>query len=201
MQETAEPPSMPVLRRRAEPEIAPGLPLPSKGHAWALDASVGAQQFTQLRFSPTQLNNHRKQNVAKATLAPFAFKQKATVEVAGSTAKVRLRSSVPVFYVRSIYSVDDTNMDDEAYAEPHLALVKLEVQGDHRIASTIAFGRITQKPSRSEGVIETRLERIADTSWFKITPMEALAPGEYGLIPLPKTQNTFSTVILDFAIL
>jgi hypothetical protein len=175
------------------------LGLPRRGHAWALDANGDAKQFTRLNFSPTRLNNHKGENYAKAFTGEFLFRQRATVDIPGSRASVRLHDGSTTFYVQSLDGEDGDAIEDQL-APPRLNLVKLQVDSDHRVANTFLFRRIPEKAKRSEDIIATTVQRVGKSAWFKVTPMHPLERGEYALIPLPEERSEYSTVILDFAI-
>ena len=182
-------------------QIAPGLYLPTKGTVWALDQFESKDQLVHLKYDQTGVNNHTASNLLKGSVVPFVFKQTKTIEVKGVSAAVRLHTTHPVIYCRSIYEGDEESSPDaNAVTHIELAVVKLRVEGDKRLVSTVEFTQLTGKAARSEGRVEATAERIGDSHWMKITPKEALVPGEYGVVPLPKGQNLFSPVVYDFAI-
>lgn len=182
--------------------VVPGLPLPSKGRIWALDRFEGKWQLVHLKYVSTDVNNHTGSNLLKGTAMPFVFKQKKTVEIHGAAASVRLHDTQPSIYFRGLNAGDEDASSDAADAMTRsvYTLIKLRSQSDKRLLSTIEFAQVTGKAARSEGRIETMIERIQGTQWYKITPSKALEPGEYGLLPLPKGQNMFSAIVFDFAI-
>lgn len=182
-------------------QIAPGLYLPTKGTVWALDQFESKDQLVHLKYDQTGVNNHTASNLLKGSVVPFVFKQTKTIEVKGVSAAVRLHTTHPVIYCRSIYEGDEeSSPDTNAVTHIEFAVVKLRVEGDKRLVSTVEFTQLTGKAARSEGRVEAAAEQIGDSHWLKITPKEALVPGEYGVVPLPKGQNLFSPVIYDFGI-
>ena len=196
-----------------EPEPEPGvelfhhpstpldeLGLPRRGHAWALDHNGDAKQLTRLSFSPTRLNTHKAENYPKAFTGEYIFKQRATVDVPGPRASIRLHDGATTFYVQSLDADDDDFEEEPQDAAPRLKLVKLQVDGEHRVVNTFLFGRSPEKAKRSEDSVEITVQRVADSAWFKVVPTHPLEPGEYALIPLPTERTEFSKVILDFAI-
>lgn len=191
-----------VARSVPGPAVAPGLLLPATGRVWALDTFEGKPDLVRLMYLPTSMDRHAVSNFAKANLAPFIAKMKATVEVRGAEASARLHESMPAIFVRCSQGDDEDAALDPSTAETHteLVLVKLEVRGDKRLVSTMAFTQVTGKASRSEALVEVNREQVAGTAWQKITPRQPLAPGEYGLVALPKGQALFATRVFDFAI-
>jgi len=184
--------------RSSRPEVAPGLVLPDAGHEWALDKFGGQPQLVQLKYTAVQSNNHVVSNIAKENVAPFVYKPKATWEVPGPAAAVRLHTVTPVIFFVSTY--DDEDAADSSVGLDSLALVKLQVHKDRRIVSTTAYTQLTGKAKRSEDQVETVTEKIGSSGWFKISPKEPLPPGEYGLVRLPKQANLLGAAIFDFAI-
>jgi hypothetical protein len=184
------------------PAVAPGLMLPATGRVWALDIFEGKPDLIRLMYLPTSTDRHAVSNFAKANLAPFIAKMKTTVEIRGATASARLHEPMPAIFVRCSQRDDEDAALDPSTAETYteLVLVKLEVHGDKRLVSTMAFTQVTGKASRSEALVEVNREQVAGTAWQKITPRQSLAPGEYGLVALPKGQALFATRVFDFAI-
>lgn len=179
-------------------EAAPGLVLPSAGHIWALDRFAGQPQLVQLKYTLVKANNHAASNTVKASLAPFVYKPKATWELPGAAALVRLHDATPAIFFVSAYSSDDAA--DPAATLGGLALVRLHVHDGNRVVSTTAFTQFTSKAKRSEDQVETVIEKVRDSVWCKISPKEPLPPGEYALVRLPKQATLLGASIFDFAI-
>jgi hypothetical protein len=136
--------------------VAPGLTLPNRGYIWALDNFAAKPQLVQLKYVLTDVDRHAASNQAKVQLAPFIYKPKATVEILGATAVVRLHQTTPAIFVRGRYREDENAADpSEASTIGNLALVKLKVKGERRVVSTVAFTQLSNKAKRSEDVIET----------------------------------------------
>lgn len=201
----ATPTSTALLSAGSEVEIEGGLTLPSKGHVWAVDTFQGKAQLVQMKYLPTNLDNHAGSNVLKTNLAPFMYKPKATVEISGAAAGVRLHETSPAIYIRGYGSL---NVDSDDAADPaassntqtQLIVVRLETKKDKRIISTIAFTQITGHAARNNQSVQVNIKRVGKTDWQKITPVQPLEPGEYALVPMPRGQNLFPSSVFDFAI-
>jgi hypothetical protein len=191
---------MPVQSRG--PTVAPGVTLPATGRIWALDTFEGMQELVHMMYIPIITDRHAAENLVKANLAPFIYKPKMTMEIPGTKAAVRLHDLTPVIFVRrSRADVEDAALGSaSAQGNTGLALVKLEVHGNKRLVSTIAYTQVTGKASRSQAAVETVIEPVAKSDWEKIMPKHPLAPGEYALVALPEQQNLYSTRVFDFAI-
>ena len=194
--------AMPIPATTVGPAVAPGLPLPGTGQVWALDTFVGKPELVHLMFFPTLVDQHSASNFAKANLAPFIVKMKHTVEIRGKSATVRLHVPSPAIYVRSAPAYNEDAAVDLT-AEPstgNWTVVKLKVLQENRLVMTLKKPQVSGKVSRSVAEVEVVKETLAHTNWQKITPKEPLAPGEYGLILLPKGQGWISPRVYDFAI-
>lgn len=184
------------------PLVAPGLSLPSTGRIYALDEFAGKAELVHLKYRTVELNNHAGSNLLKTQAAPFFYKPKKTVEIEGASAQIRLHAPSPVFFVRrnSWASEESEDGPNPGSGPGSLSLMRLDVKSDRRVAATIAFTQVTGHAARSESIIETVDEPIPGGDWYKIKPKEPLPPGEYGWMSLPNGQNTFGTVVYDFAI-
>jgi hypothetical protein len=184
------------------PLVAPGLSLPSTGRLYALDSFEGKAELVHLKYRTVELNNHSGSNLLKTQAAPFLYKPKKTVEIKGSSADVRLHEASPIFFVRhnSWAGEESADVSQPASGAGVLSLMRLEVKADRRVAATLAFTQVTGHASRSESIVATVEEPIPGGDWYKISPKEPLPPGEYGWMALPNGQNTFGTVVYDFAI-
>ena len=182
--------------------IGEGLELPSHGHVWAREDFEGRAQLVQLKFVTTEVNSHTASNFLKTQAAPFVYKPKRSIEIAGARANVRLHDPSASIYIRgyAISASDDAADAPETSTHMDLTLVKIESKKDRRIVSTIAFTQITGKAARSNQIIAATIEQLGNSEWQKVTPNEPLPPGEYALMCLPRGQNLFSGRVFDFAI-
>ena len=179
-------------------EVAPGLTLPDAGHVWALDRFAGQPQLVQLKYTIVVGNNHAASNTLKAGLVPFVYKPKATWEVPGPAALVRLHDATPAIFFVSVYGSEDAADPEAKWGD--LALVRLQVRDGSRVVSKTAFTQITGKAKRSEEQVETVIEKVGSHGWYKILPKQPLPPGEYAFVRLPKQAYLLGANIFDFAI-
>lgn len=182
--------------------IGDGLELPSRGNVWARESFEGRPQFVQLKSVPTELNKHAASNFLKTQMAPFVYKPKDSIEIAGASANVRLHDSSASIYIRgyAIAASEDAADAPETSTQMALTLVKVEPKKDRRIVSTIAFTQITGKAARSNQIVAATIQQLGNTDWQIVTPNEPLPPGEYALMCMPRGQNLFSARVFDFAI-
>jgi hypothetical protein len=181
--------------------IGEGLVLMSFGHVWARDTFDGKPQLVQLRFLPTKIDQHVGSNLLKTNLAPFVYKPKASIEIEGAAANVRLHDPHVSIYVRGFSDWSgDAAPSSETSTRTDLMLVRAESKKDRRIISTVAFTQITAKAARSEDTVAFTMEKVGNSDWRKITPNDPLPPGEYALMFMPRGQNLFPTRVFDFAV-
>ena len=182
-------------------EIGEGLILPAVGHVWARDKFDGQPQLIQLKYVPTELDRHTASNILKTEMAPFVYKPKHSVEIAGAAAGVRLHDPHVCIYIRGYATVsEDAAVAHATSTQTELTLVKAESKKDRRIISTIAFTQFTESAARRDLAIVVNVEKLANTDWKKITSNEPLPPGEYALTLMPRGQNLLPTIVFDFAI-
>ena len=171
------------------PVVAPGLSVPSTGLPYALDHYQGKAELVPMHHSTVDVNSHNGANVAGSLAGSFFYKPKTTIELAGEHARTVLHDQTPALFLHTLLDPDGAEF----------AIVKAVANKDKRVFSEIRHTQLTGNAKRKDGAVETRREALGD-GWIKITPVAALPPGEYGFLPLPKNQNTFSTMIFDFAI-
>ena len=98
----------------------------------ALDTISAPQpQLVQLKFTSVQANNHLVANRVKAGLAPFVFRPKATWEVPGAAAVVRLHDATPAIFFVMVYGADDAA--DPKAAMDGFAIVRLQPDEGKRV--------------------------------------------------------------------
>jgi hypothetical protein len=184
----------------SQTEVAPGLALPSAGHVWALDTFAGQPQLVPLKYTMVEANNHLASNTVKASLAPFLYKPKATWEIQGPAALVRLHDATPAIFFVTVYGSEDAADPTAAAKWGNFALVRLRVSDGKRVVSTTAFTQYTAKAKRSEEQVEAVIQKVGNRGWYKILPQQPLLPGEYAFVRLPKQATMLGANIFDFAI-
>ncbi|MDP9038411.1 MAG: hypothetical protein M3O02_03935 [Acidobacteriota bacterium] len=182
------------------PEVAPGLRIPNGSGALplALDHYEGKPELVVIHHSTVEVNNHTGANVAGSLAASVFYKPKMTTELAGLHARIALHDPRPSFFVHLLEDPDSSG--DAANSDTAVwAIVAASETKDHRVFAKVQFTQLTGHAKRAQGSIESETERLGN-GWLKITPKADLAPGEYAIMPVPRTPNTFSTVVFDFAL-
>jgi hypothetical protein len=165
--------------------VAEGLQLPTYGHVWALDTWKGVRELVRLKPPDTT-----------ADTPGFPLKLRHTIEFKGEAAQVRVHDASPVFFLRGVSGSDDGRSD--------LVVVRVNIEGQRREVSKDAMGQLKQQAKHADGeypdVIGIRQQRVGSTDWYRLSPKQILAAGEYALVPLPASPGFAEGEVFDFAI-
>jgi hypothetical protein len=167
--------------------VADGLQLPTYGHVWALDTWKGIRELVRLRPPDTTTDE-----------PGFSLKLHRAIEFKGEAALVRMHDAAPLFFLRGVSG------DDSDGSRIDLAIVRLSVSGQRRSATKDAMAQLKlqgkSQGSQSPDVIGMKQQRMGTTDWYRLSPRQALTPGEYALVPLPSSIGFAAGEIFDFAI-
>lgn len=176
--------------KRAEeaesPTVAPGLRLPDGGGVFLLDNFRGRPQLVEMVQNGGELNKQTGKNILRAAMNPLTLSSKQTIEIKGLHARVQAHEAQPVFYM-NVNQADsgpdaggapskDTDQQPDRYR-----IVRVEQKKDSRVVGNLSiaiYGKVTEK----EDWVKTTISPVGD--WVKVTPDEALAPGEYALVEM-----------------
>lgn len=134
---------------------------------------------------------------AKRKIAAFlilAIKEKKTVILPGPAAAMRVRTRKPTIHV---------NLPDAG--ESQFYLLRLQSKGNHREVTQVRIFAIRRETEKKEEIIFARIRGYSPRE-VRITPMEPLPPGEYGLVKLPRInplnsrQVAVATRVWDFGV-
>jgi hypothetical protein len=163
--------------------VAEGLQLPTYGHIWALDTWKGVRELVRLKPPDT-------------TGEPgFSLKLRHTIEFKGEAALVRVHDTAPLFFLRGVSGSDNGRSD--------LVVVRLNIEGQRREASKDAMTQLKQQAKHADAqypdLIGIKQQRVGTTDWYRLSPRQVLAPGEYALVPLPDSPGFAEGEVFDFA--
>jgi hypothetical protein len=147
-------------------EVAPGVHLPMDWGVYAYDGT----RVIRLLQSPGEIVTDKKRVALNLVLPAPILKGRQLVVLPGAKAPVRVRSTKPIFYVQ---------FGDDGGERVKLLAVKSDKE--RRVVEKVDTRQLPgAKPSEvREGV---PLERVKlAPGLYKITPMQALEPGEYAL--------------------
>ncbi len=207
------------------PQVAPGLRLPEDSGVFLLDNFQGQPQLVELQQAEGEIGNSAKGNILRAAIPMAGAKQ--TVELDGDHAPVRAHVAVPSIYInvdddandeapsgetasarQSLPNLDAPRGGQAGPQQPQQAeqaivpfdrfrIVHTKVKSGKRIVGDLkrnSAGKITQQ----ENFVKTTIDRVAG-GWFKLTPTEDLAPGEYALVEM-KGNDAMNLYVWDFAV-
>lgn len=164
--------------------VADGLQLPTYGHVWALDTWKGMHELVRLR-PPDSTDDQG-----------FSLKLRHSIEFKGEAAQVRVHDQAPLFFLRGVSGSDNGRSD--------LVVVHLNIEGPRRTVSKDTMSELKQFAKHTDaqipGVVAVNQQRVGTTDWYRLSPRQVLAPGEYALVPLPSSPGFAEGEIFDFAI-
>jgi hypothetical protein len=177
------------------PEILPGLRLPMQGGVYLLDYWRDQPQIIELVQNGGDINRNTGRNILRAAINPLA-KAKQTIELKGPHARVQAHVPQPAVYVNIDLDQNSKTGLSASDISDHFRIVKVATKKDGRVVGNIEvaiYGKVTQKAD----YIQTRAEPFT-SEWVKVTPVQALDPGEYALVEmLGKDVNLY---VWDFGI-
>lgn len=184
------------------PTVAPGLRLPDGGGVFLLDNYQNQPQLVEVAQNGGELNRHTGRNILRAAINPLSLSAKQTIELEGEHAKVQSHVTQPAIYV----NVDSGNDNEPVvHAEPpakaswpadRYGIVHLQKKSGRRVVGDLnvaVYGKVSQK----ENWIKTTSVAVGD--WAKITPAEALPPGEYAVVEMLE-KGQINLYVWDFGV-
>jgi hypothetical protein len=194
--------------RRAEqaktPEVAPGLHLPEDGGMFLLDTFQKQSQLVLLQQNTGEVNRNTKANILRSAINPIAS-GKQTIELDGLHATVQAHASVPTIYVNFDQDQNSSPSSQQGPQQPQQPeqpwdryhIVRVQPKKGKRIVGDIKtnpLGKATQEQS----VVQTTSLKLTG-GWIKITPVNALEPGEYAVVEMLGKQG-MNTYVWDFGV-
>jgi hypothetical protein len=208
------------------PQVAPGLRLPEDSGIFLLDTFQGQPQLDEMQQAEGEINRNTKGNIFRGALNPIAS-AKQTIELAGEHAALHAHVAVPSIYINvddessnqppsgetasakpSEPSLDAPRDERQRPQQPQqpiqplvpfdrFRIVRVKVKGGKRIVGDIKRA-VTGKVSQDESYVKTTIDRVSG-GWLKLTPIEALSPGEYVLVET-KGNEGMNLYVWDFGV-
>jgi hypothetical protein len=197
------------LEESSLPQVAPGLRLPEDSGVFLLDSYKGEPQLLEMQQSEGDVNRNTKANIFRGAINPIAS-AKQTIELQGQHAALQSHVGVPSIYIKidtdqspaetrhpQTEGSQEKSANDSARSAPagpqgpqqpqqaivpfdRFHIVRADVKSGKRIVGDVKRA-VTGKVSQEQHVARTTIDRVKG-GWLKITPTEALAPGEYAVI-------------------
>ena len=163
-------------------EIKPGLFLPDAVGFYSLDRE---KLIREMKQSEAVVKTSAGREVEKIMTGVSLIPSKATMEIPGARAAIRLNTAEPEFYMRPADS-----------REPRFRLLRAQVKGTHRLIDSISI-RFTGEEKHNSTDIEIQTWTPA-TGVFRYTVDQKLEPGEYAFVEM--TADGINGYVWDFGI-
>ena len=171
------------------PLVAPGLRLPPEGGIFLYEDLAGHPALVKLEGTKLQVDEHVGATILKRSVAPVAS-QRQTIELAGASAKTHMHTAAPTIFV-------DMESDSGLIPAENFRLARLERKRDKRVLGTNTV-RVTGDEQMKQQFVRSRAEKFSG-EWWKVIPLEDLAPGEYALVVF-YDGATQGNVVWDFGV-
>jgi hypothetical protein len=188
------------------PEVAPGLRLPQDQGVFLLDTFGGEPQVVEVQQNASDVNRDTKGNIFRGAINPVAG-LKQTIELEGSHAKVQAHGAVPSLYINVEATPDQPQspLPAQPISQPQqpsvpfdrYRIIRADVKGNKRILGDVKR-QVTGKISQEQHLVKTTVNRLTG-GWLKITPIEALVPGEYALVEMMGKEG-MNLYVWDFGV-
>jgi hypothetical protein len=163
-------------------EIKPGIFLPDGVGLYALDRNNNIREMKQ---STAEVKRSTGREVGKILSGVQLIPSKATMDIPGERAAIRITTAEPEFFMRTVDR-----------REPRFRLLRAEVKGGHRLIDTISI-RFTGEEKHNATDIEIQTW-IPATGVYRYTVDERLEPGEYAFVEM--TADGISGYVWDFGV-
>src|ERR1700685_502052 len=194
--------------RRAEeartPQVAPSLHLPDDGGMFLLDTFQTQPQLLLLQQNTGEVNRNTKANILRSAINPIAS-GKQTIELDGLHASVQAHAPLPAIYVNFDQDQSSRPSPQQGPQQPQqpeqpwdrYRIVRLQPKKGKRIIGDIKnnqLGNATQE----QNLVQTTSLKLTG-GWIKITPVNALEPGEYAVVEM-LGKDGMNTYVWDFGV-
>jgi hypothetical protein len=194
--------------RRAEeaktPQVAPGLHLPEDGGMFLLDTFQSQPQLVLLQQNTGEVNRNAKTNILRSAINPIAS-GKQTIELDGLHASVQAHATEPAIYINfdqdqgsnasSQHGPQQPQQPEQPWDRYHI--VRVQVKKGKRIVGDIKIS-LLGKATQEQNLVQTTSLKVTG-GWIKITPVNALEPGEYAVVEMLGKEG-MNTFVWDFGL-
>ena len=188
------------------PQVAPGLHLPEDGGMLLLDTFQTQPQLVLLQQNTGEVNQNRKTNILRSAINPIAS-SKQTIELDGLHASVQAHATLPAIYV-SLDQDQGSSVTQQGPQQPQqpqqaeqpwdrFHIVQVQSKKGKRIIGNIKISPLG-KTSQEQNLVPTTSQRLTG-GWVKVTPANALEPGEYAVVEM-LGKDGMNTYVWDFGV-
>lgn len=197
-----------ALEEAQLPQVAPGLRIPEPTGVFLLDNFQAQPQLLELNQSVGDVNRNTKGNIFRGAINPVAS-LKQTIELDGAHAAIQSHVDVPSLYI-NIDQASDQQAEAQTNrpAQPQqpekatvpfdrFRILKVDVKNNKRILGDVKR-QVTGKVSQEQHAVKATTTGLRG-GWFKVTPAEPLAPGEYALVEMGE-KEAMNLFVWDFGV-
>jgi hypothetical protein len=171
-------------------EVAPGITLPSTGTVYSVD--LVQQKLSLVQVHPTEIsaNTHAGSNFARGMVYSGPH---SSMELKGISSAATLHTAEAVFYVR-------LGSEDPEILRNRVKLIQQKPVKDRRMVSDFSMNVFGGQRKQRYQEVPVEKSDVPGGVWLKLVPQKPLAPGEYGIVFMPKDPNFFADYVYDFSI-
>jgi len=188
------------------PQVATGLHLPDDGGMLLLDTFQTQPQLVLLQQNAGELNRNAKTNKLRSAIIPIAS-NKQTIEIDGLHATVQAHATLPTIYVNldpdqgpPASSQQPSQPQQPLQAEQpwdRFHIVRVQSKKGKRIIGDVKISPLG-KASQEQNLVPTTSQRLTG-GWVKVTPANALEPGEYAVVEMLGKEG-MNSYVWDFGV-
>lgn len=172
------------------PQVAPGLRIPQDQGVFLLDNFRGEPQLLEIQQNASDIDAEKKGNILRNAINPVAG-MKASIQLEHPHAAIQAHVDVPSIYINVDTSggpAQPQPATQQPQSQPatapsdHYRILRAEVKGNKRVLGDVKR-QVTGKVSQEQHEVKSTTTRLSG-GWVKVTPTEALAPGEYAVVEM-----------------
>ena len=189
------------------PQVAPGLRIPEDQGVFLLDNFQGEAQLLEIQQNASDINAEKKSNILRSAINPVAgIKQ--TIELDHAHAAIQAHVDVPSIYINVDTGGPEQARQPQEAQQPssskpatapsdHYRILRVQVKGNKRVLGDVKR-QVTGKLSQEQHEVKSTSTRLSG-GWVKVTPTEALTPGEYAVVEM-LGQEGMNLYVWDFGV-
>jgi hypothetical protein len=186
------------------PQVAPRLHLPDSGGMLLLDTFQTEPQLVLLQQNAGDVNRNTKTNILRSAINPVGS-SKQTIELDGLHASVQAHTTVPAIYFSLDQDQDSNPTSQKGPQQPQQPeqpwdryhIVRAQLKKGKRVIGDIKINPLG-KATQEQNLVITTSQRLTG-GWVKITPANALEPGEYAVVEM-LGKDGMNTYVWDFGV-
>jgi hypothetical protein len=194
-----------ALAEASLPHVAPGLRIPEDQGVFLLDNFQGEPQLLEIQQNASDINADRKTNVLRNAVNPITG-LKQSIELDHPHAAIQAHVEVPSLYINVDTGPDlppapqatpKSDQSQQPATSDRYRILRLDVKNNKRILGDVKR-QISGKITQEQHEIKSTATHLTG-GWLKLTPTEALAPGEYAVVEMMGKEG-MNLYVWDFGV-